>query len=160
MTSLRPRNDFVLIQPDQAERMRGVLFVPASSIHMPERGTVIACGPGYLLQDGTRADLNLKEGDRVEFVLQPGRFKPVQLELGAEALESNRLASESAKLADVPYLDKVSDQYYLIKEDDIWAVVLDEPAPEMMLPLSTAGEGESAVESPAPAVADPAISAA
>jgi len=67
------RNDNVLILPDEAESMRGSLYIPASAMKTITRGTVVDVGPGYVLADGTRGKLDLNIGDRVEFYAHPGQ---------------------------------------------------------------------------------------
>ena len=106
MTTFIPRNDYVLILPDEAEKMKGSLYLPADSIRIPTRGTVVATGPGYMLETGSRGGIELEVGARVEFQLQPG---------------------------DVPRdIDGVS--HFLIKEVQILSEVEDEPVPEVVPP--------------------------
>ena len=63
---LRPLDDRVVVEPLEAEeRTAGGIVLPDSAKEKPQRGTVIAVGPGRLLETGKRGDLSVQEGDEV-----------------------------------------------------------------------------------------------
>ncbi|MCS7166563.1 MAG: co-chaperone GroES [Gemmatales bacterium] len=65
---LRPLDDRVVIEPMQSEeRTPGGIVLPDTAQEKPQRGKVIAVGPGKLLEDGTRAAMNVAVGDEVIF---------------------------------------------------------------------------------------------
>lgn len=66
--SLKPTNDRVLIKRlASEEKTAGGLYIPDTAKEKPQKGEVIAVGPGKLLDDGKRAAMSLKVGDTVYF---------------------------------------------------------------------------------------------
>jgi len=64
--NFRPLSDKVLIKPSEAEtQTAGGIYIPDSAKQKPQEGTVIAVGPGRVLDDGTRSTLTVKIGDKV-----------------------------------------------------------------------------------------------
>jgi len=65
---IRPLGEKVLIKRLEAEAMTaGGIVLPDSAKEKPRRGTVLAIGDGKVLDDGTRADFQVKAGDVVLF---------------------------------------------------------------------------------------------
>jgi chaperonin GroES len=65
---LRPLHDRVLVRRlEEQESMRGGLFIPDSAKEKPQQAEVIAAGNGKLLDNGERAPLEVKAGDRILF---------------------------------------------------------------------------------------------
>jgi chaperonin GroES len=63
---LRPLGDRVVVRPIERETMTpSGIVLPDTSKEKPQEGKVLAVGPGRLLEDGTYAQLDIKEGDRV-----------------------------------------------------------------------------------------------
>lgn len=63
---LRPLEDRVVVEPVDAEQMTaGGIVLPDSAQEKPQRGTVLAVGPGKLLDDGRRGELSVTVGDQV-----------------------------------------------------------------------------------------------
>jgi chaperonin GroES len=52
---------------DSAERTTGGILLPDAARDKPQQGRVLSVGDGRLLPDGTRAALEVNEGDRVVF---------------------------------------------------------------------------------------------
>jgi chaperonin GroES len=52
---------------DSAERTAGGILLPDAARDKPQQGRVLSVGDGRLLPDGTRAALEVNEGDRVVF---------------------------------------------------------------------------------------------
>ncbi len=68
MTKIRPLGDKILIQRMEAEgKTAGGILLPDTAKEKPKRGKVIAVGQGKLLEDGKRAQLQVKKGDEVLF---------------------------------------------------------------------------------------------
>jgi chaperonin GroES len=51
---------------------KGGIVLPDNARQKPQRGTVLAVGPGKLLKDGKRKPLQVKEGDTVLFTAWAG----------------------------------------------------------------------------------------
>jgi chaperonin GroES len=70
---LKPLGDRVIIRRQESEgKTAGGIFLPDSAKNKPQRGRVLAVGPGRLLKDGTRRSLQVKEGDQVLFTSWAG----------------------------------------------------------------------------------------
>jgi chaperonin GroES len=66
--NLRPLHDRVLVRRlEEKEAMRGGIIIPDSAKEKPQQAEVVAVGNGKLLDDGTRAAIDLKAGDRILF---------------------------------------------------------------------------------------------
>jgi chaperonin GroES len=62
---IHPLEDRVVIMPsDEAEAMRGGLYIPDTAKEKPTQGEVIAVGPGRV-EKGDRIPMDLKVGDKV-----------------------------------------------------------------------------------------------
>lgn len=80
---LQPLGDRVVVEREAAEeRTAGGIVLPDSAKDKPSRGTVIAVGDGRLLDDGSRAALQVKVGDKVLFT----SYAPETVKLGEEEL--------------------------------------------------------------------------
>jgi chaperonin GroES len=64
--NLRPLDDRVVVEPVEAEEMTaGGIVLPDTAKEKPQRGTVLAVGPGKLLDSGERGELSVTVGDEV-----------------------------------------------------------------------------------------------
>ena len=62
---IQPLEDRVVILPtDEAEAMRGGLYIPATAQEKPTPGEVLAVGPGRI-EKGERVKMDLAVGDKV-----------------------------------------------------------------------------------------------
>ncbi len=62
----KPLADRVVIKPATREEVtRSGIILPDTAKEKPQEGTVVAVGPGRLLDDGKRLTLEIKEGDKV-----------------------------------------------------------------------------------------------
>ena len=76
--SVRPLEDRILIKPTEPEtKTSSGLVLPESAKERPMQGTVIATGPGLLLDNGERAIVNVKKGDVVVY----GRYAGTEIEI-------------------------------------------------------------------------------
>ncbi len=67
-TTIVPLSDRVLLRRLEAgEKTKGGIYLPDTAKEKPREGTVVAVGPGKLLENGTRASLSVKAKDRVLF---------------------------------------------------------------------------------------------
>ena len=65
---LRPLEDRVVVQPLEAEEVTaGGIVLPDVAKEKPQRGRVVAVGPGKLLDNGNRGALSVSVGDEVIF---------------------------------------------------------------------------------------------
>lgn len=66
--AITPLNDRVLVKRVEAdEKTKGGIILPDSAREKPREGTVIAVGPGRLLESGERASMTVKANERVLF---------------------------------------------------------------------------------------------
>ena len=65
---LRPLRDQILVRRDTAEeKSPGGILLPDNAKQKPQRGEVLAVGPGRLLDSGERAAMQVGNGDVVLF---------------------------------------------------------------------------------------------
>jgi chaperonin GroES len=77
---LKPLGDRIVIRRFEArEKTAGGIILPDSAKDKPQKGKVLAVGPGRLLKDGGRRPLQVKVGDTVLFTNWAGdEFKEAQ----------------------------------------------------------------------------------
>ena len=64
--NLRPLDDRVVVEPLEAEETTaGGIVLPDNAKEKPQRGTVVAVGPGKLLDTGDRGAVSVAVGDEV-----------------------------------------------------------------------------------------------
>jgi len=72
-TKLRPLGDRVVIQPTPREEMtKSGIVLPDTAKEKPQEGTILAAGPGRILDDGKREAMDLKKGDKVLYAKYAG----------------------------------------------------------------------------------------
>ena len=65
---IKPLDDRVVVEAMSAEETTaGGIVLPDSAQEKPQRGTIVAVGPGKLLDSGERGDLSVAVGDEVIF---------------------------------------------------------------------------------------------
>jgi chaperonin GroES len=63
---LKPIADKVIVKPKaEEEKTLGGIILPDTAKEKPHEGTVIAVGPGKVLENGERKAMSVKEGDTV-----------------------------------------------------------------------------------------------
>lgn len=93
--ALKPLADRIVVRPlDAQDKTKSGLVLPDSAKEKPQEGKVIAVGTGRLLDDGTVKSLEIKNGDRVLY----GKYSGTEVSIEG-------------------------DDYLILKEDDILAVV-------------------------------------
>jgi chaperonin GroES len=71
---VRPLHDLIIVQRlGNAGPLAGSIIIPDSVKEKPQRGKVIAAGTGRLMDDGTRAPLEVKTGDTILFAKFAGQ---------------------------------------------------------------------------------------
>src|SRR3954469_17577874 len=70
---VKPLGDRIIVRREESsEKTAGGIVLPDNAKQKPQRGTVLAVGPGKLLKDGKRKPLQVKEGDSVLFTTWAG----------------------------------------------------------------------------------------
>jgi chaperonin GroES len=71
--NLKPIADRIIVCRESSDtKTAGGIILPDSAQKKPQRGTILAVGPGKMNKDGTRAKMQLKEGDKVLFTSWAG----------------------------------------------------------------------------------------
>ena len=92
---IQPLSDRVVVQAlDEAEEMRGGLYIPDTAKEKPSQGNVVAVGPGKISDEGVRMDMDVKVGDKVLY----GKYSGTDVTLDG-------------------------DEYLILRESDILAIV-------------------------------------
>jgi chaperonin GroES len=78
--NLKPLGDRIVIRRFEAEeKTAGGIVLPDTAKNKPQKGKVLAVGPGKLTKEGKRTPLTVKEGDVVLFTNWAGdEFKKGQ----------------------------------------------------------------------------------
>ena len=72
-TKLRPLGDRVVIQPTAREEMtKSGIVLPDTAKEKPQKGKILAVGPGRILDDGKRESIDGKKGDSVLYAKYAG----------------------------------------------------------------------------------------
>ena len=65
---LKPLDDRIVVKPEEAEETTaGGIVLPETAKEKPLMGKVIAVGPGKILDNGKRAEMDVKKNDTVLF---------------------------------------------------------------------------------------------
>jgi len=93
MAKIKPLDDRVVIEVVEGdEKTAGGIFLPETAKEKPQRGKVIAVGPGKVSDEGERVKLGVKKGDYVLY----GKFSGTEVEVDGKELlimrESDLLA--------------------------------------------------------------------
>jgi chaperonin GroES len=71
--NLKPLGDRIVVRREDSEdKTSGGIVLPDSAKNKPQRGTVLAVGPGKMVKDGTRRSLQVRKGDKVLFTSWAG----------------------------------------------------------------------------------------
>ncbi len=77
----RPTDDRVLVDPLEGdEKTVGGIILPDSAREKPQRGVIIAAGPGKLLDSGSRGEMGVSVGDHVFY----GKYAGTEVEFDTE----------------------------------------------------------------------------
>jgi chaperonin GroES len=69
----RPLNDrVVVLREDKEQKSTGGIIIPDTAKEKPQRGKIVAVGPGKMGDDGKRISMEVKKGDHVLFAKYAG----------------------------------------------------------------------------------------
>lgn len=93
--NIRPLHDRVLAKRiEEGEQVRGGIIIPDTAKEKPQEAEIIAVGPGKVQDDGSRAPMDVKAGDKVLI----GKYSGSEIKIDDE-------------------------DYVILREDEILAVV-------------------------------------
>ena len=93
--SIRPLDDRVVVEPMAAEETTaGGIVLPDAAQEKPQRGTIIAVGPGKLLETGERGSLSVGVGDEVIY----GKYGGTEIEVDGSDVKILRESDILAKV--------------------------------------------------------------
>ncbi|HEY7309986.1 MAG TPA: co-chaperone GroES [Gemmataceae bacterium] len=92
---IRPLDDRVVVEPLEAEEVTaGGILLPDSAKQKPQRGRVLAVGPGKLNDNGHRSALAVQKGDEVIY----GRYSGSDIEVDGKEIKIMREGDILAKV--------------------------------------------------------------
>jgi chaperonin GroES len=92
---LKPLDERVVVEPVEAEeKTAGGIVLPDTAKETPPRGSVLAVGPGKLLDSGERAALSVAVGDEVIY----GKYSGSDIEIDGRELKILRESDVLAKV--------------------------------------------------------------
>ena len=93
---VRPLDDRVVVEPLEAEeKTAGGILLPDTAKEKPQRGRVLAVGPGPRDEDGEHIAMDLDEGDEVIF----SKYGGTEIKLGTDEVLILRESDVLAKVA-------------------------------------------------------------
>ena len=93
--NVQPLADRVVVKPlEEAEQMRGGLYIPDTAKEKPSQGEVMAVGPGKLSDEGARLEMDVSVGNKVLY----GKYSGTDVTLDGQ-------------------------EYLILRESDILAIV-------------------------------------
>ena len=79
--NIRPLDDRIVVSQSSAEEVTaGGIVLPDSAREKPQRGKVVATGPGKLLDSGERGQMDVKVGDEVFY----GKYSGTNVEIDGQ----------------------------------------------------------------------------
>ena len=92
---IRPLDDRVVVKPVEAEQTTaGGIVLPDSAKERPQRGEVVAVGPGRQLDSGQRGELSVDVGDEVIY----GKYGGTDIEINGDDVKILRESDILAKV--------------------------------------------------------------
>jgi chaperonin GroES len=93
--NIRPLDDRVVVEPVEAEETTaGGIVLPDTARERPQRGHVVAVGPGRLLDSGERGELSVAVGDEVIY----GKYGGTDIEINGDEVKVLRESDILAKV--------------------------------------------------------------
>jgi chaperonin GroES len=93
--NLRPLDDRVVVEPQEAEDVTaGGIVLPDTAKEKPQRGKIVAVGPGKLLDSGERGALSVSVGDEVIY----GKYSGSEIEVEGREVKILRESDILAKV--------------------------------------------------------------
>ena len=80
--NLKPLGDKVIVKPlaDEEVTKAGIVLPDTAEKEKPEKGEVVAVGPGKILDNGRHAPLSVKSGDKILFK----KYSPDEIKVDGE----------------------------------------------------------------------------
>ena len=92
---IRPLEDRVVVKQIEAEeKTAGGIVLPDTAKEKPQRGKVLAVGPGKMLDSGERSPIALREGDEVLF----GKYSGTDIKVDGDEVKILRETDILAKI--------------------------------------------------------------
>lgn len=92
---IRPLDDRVVVEPLEAEeKTAGGILLPDTAKQKPQKGKVVAVGPGKLSDKGERVALGVAVGDEIIY----GKYAGNEVEVGGKDLKIMRETDILAKV--------------------------------------------------------------
>ena len=96
MSKIIPTGDNIVVEPVTEEvSASGIIIPDTASKEKPMKGKVLAIGPGKLKDDGSRLEMEVKEGDTVLF----SKYGPTEVKLDGKEVLILSASDIYAKLA-------------------------------------------------------------
>ncbi|MDG3004125.1 co-chaperone GroES [Paludisphaera mucosa] len=93
--TIRPLEDRVVIKQIEAEaKTAGGIVLPDTAKEKPQRGEVLAVGPGKLLDSGERSPIGVVVGDEILF----GKYSGTEIKVDGEEVKILRESDILAKI--------------------------------------------------------------
>ena len=82
--NVKPLSDRIIIRPLEADqKTAGGIIIPDNAKEKPQKGEVVAVGPGKISDNGAKIDMGLKNGDKVLY----GKYSGTEVSIdGADYL--------------------------------------------------------------------------
>jgi chaperonin GroES len=94
---VKPLYDRILVKRiEEEEKTKGGIIIPDAAKEKPQEGKVVAVGDGKMLENGTKAPLTVKAGDKILF----GKYSGSEIKVDGE-------------------------EHLILREDDILAIIVD-----------------------------------
>ena len=92
---LKPLEDRVVVKPLEAEETSaGGIVIPDTAKEKPQRGKIVAVGEGKILDDGTRREMTVKQGDEILY----GKYSGTEIDADGGKLLIMRESDLLAKI--------------------------------------------------------------
>ena len=93
--NVKPLADRILVRPLEAEeKTKGGIIIPDNAKEKPQKGEVIAVGPGKIADNGQKIAMELKKGDNVLY----GKYSGTEVTIDGK-------------------------EYLIVKESDVFAII-------------------------------------
>jgi chaperonin GroES len=93
--NLKPLDDRIVVEPVEAEEVTaGGIVLPDTAKEKPQRGTILAVGPGKLLDNGKRSEMSVAVGDEVIY----GKYSGSDIEVDGRDVKILRESDVLAKV--------------------------------------------------------------
>jgi chaperonin GroES len=93
--NVKPLADRILVKPLEAEeKTKGGIIIPDNAKEKPQKGEVVAAGPGKISDNGQKIAMELKKGDKVLY----GKYSGTEVTIDGQ-------------------------EYLIVKESDVLAII-------------------------------------